>query len=419
MDRINIISRRKMLKASGVAVVGGLAGCTDGDGGDGGGGSKPDSITFWDWDDHYTKPAQWFEEEHGVAIDYQQFPFEDYVSKVISAASAGDLPDVMNSSVLWVPRFASQDLAVPLEEHGFNPDDYVQAGKRNSSYDGSLYAVPTYVDCRLMAVNDDMFKQAGLEVPERTYVPSWDDFETWAKELNKEFEYGASIDSGEGFDNFVLANGGHWVDDPLDPSEAIINNQNGLETAKFLKRMRDEDAIRMRLSGSDQGVVDDFRSKTAPLAAYVGSWDLSTVNESIENWRYLPMPKGPSSDSSHSWSAGNFLLATKQGNTDWALKWLEFTQTDRVQEFILGTGGFPGLKSIYDKDFFTQFIEETPNAKTIKQEISNTKAFPSHPKSGDMYTTVHNEIESVWEGQDKPQEGLDRIAEKINGMLES
>ncbi|WP_227379459.1 sugar ABC transporter substrate-binding protein [Haladaptatus halobius] len=418
MDRIEGLSRRKILKASGTVAIAGLAGCL---GGDGGGGGKPDSITYWDWGDHYKKPTTWFEKKHGVKIDYQQFPFENYVSKVISAGSAGNLPDTMNSSVLWVPRFADQNIVVPLEEHGFKAEDYIDAATQNASYEGKLYAIPTYVDCRLMALNEKMFKQAGLEIPERTYVPSWDDFEKWATELNKEFKYGVSLDGGEGFDNFVLANGGNWVNDPKNPTKAIINNKNGVKTAEYIKSLIDKNVVRMRYEGGSQTPVDDFTSETAPMAAYVGSWELADINNKVDaNWRYLPMPKGPNSDSSHSWSAGNFLLATEQGNTEWALKWLEFANTERVQKHLLeNVGGFPGLKSIYKSDFFKKFIKKTPNAQTIKQEISNTKAFPRHPKAGDMYTLVHTEVEAIWQGKQKPQPVLDRIANEINSMIES
>ncbi|WP_101296807.1 extracellular solute-binding protein [Halegenticoccus soli] len=420
--RENRVTRRKALAIAGGAGAAGLAGCASGGrSGDSGQSDGSNSATLWAWNDPGLSPireeqAKEFEKKHGLdGVNWQYYPFDNYLAKATSAIPAGNAPDSLALSVLWVPRFGDKGVAVNLEEHGFSPDDYVTAARNNSSYDGTLWSVPWYADCRLLCINKQMFEQAGLEVPDPSHRPSWDEFANWVEELGKEHGTGYSMAAGEGLDAFVLSNGSGYLTE--DGSKAAINNAAAVEAAEFLQPMVVEDEhVLARTSGTTH--VEDFLSGQAPML-YAGSWHYPRLRDSGIDWQYNPHPGGPRIEKSHTWSAGVYYSVPSRGGADQEIgrKWLEYIDSMEVQKNVTrAMGGFPGRKDAYETDAFKQYLDDHPKLKVVAQEMENAVAFPSHPDVGKMWTAVHTQAEAIFQGTD-PKSALDKAAEEINGLL--
>jgi len=438
------LTRRQWIALTSAAGISGLAGCGSGDdggdgddggtgtdttaGGDGSDGGSGEAATLWAWNDPGLTPTR-EEQAQAFASQYDQvssaqwenFPFENYLSKVTNAISAGNAPESAALSVLWTPRFIDQGVAVNVEDAGLNPDDFVAAGRQNSSYDGTMGAVPWYVDCRMLGINRADFEQAGIEVPDRTYRPTWEEFAGWIDTLSSELDHGNgfSLPAGEGFDAFVLSNGGGYINE--DATEATINDDAAVGAAEFLQpKVVEEETVIARPTGATDTGIDDFLTGNAPMY-YAGSWQVPRLQDSDVDWQFIPFPSGPniSDDISHTWSAGVFYMVPNTGgvNQEIGQLWLEYIASEEVQANVTNAvGGFPGLKSAYETDTFQQTLEDEPRLKTVEQEIENTKPFPSHPEVASMWNTVHTQAEALWQGDDI-QTVLDRAADEINSVL--
>ncbi|MFC7189931.1 hypothetical protein ACFQL7_08725 [Halocatena marina] len=66
-------------------------------------------------------------------ISWEYYPFENYLAKATTAIPAGNAPDSLALSVLWVPRFADKGVALDLEKEGFDPSNYVSAARSNAA----------------------------------------------------------------------------------------------------------------------------------------------------------------------------------------------------------------------------------------------------------------------------------------------
>ena len=444
-ERMTRVNRRTLLGAIGTAGVAGLAGCSGGNGtettGGGGGteggsttsggdteggsdsgsGQMPDSMTNWAWNDPSLQPvredqAAEFEEMTGTSINWQTFPFGDFTAKFTSALQGGNAPDTTALSVLWVPRYAAQNVILDLEQEGFSSDNYVGGAKRNAMTNGSLYSVPWYADCRALAINKTMFEAAGLEIPDPMTRPSWEEWKSWVDALAEEHGTGYGMPAGEGFDGFVLSNGGGYIND--DASEAIINNDAALEAAEFLQPMVTDGKIETYTGGGATTAGAQFESKNIPMY-YAGSWDYGRMEDAGLDWQYVPHPSGPQIDTSHTWSAGVYYSVPSRGgaNQEAGLRFLEYISSVETQKKVVeAIGGFPGLKEAYETDYFNNYIEEHPKLKTIEQEMSNTIAFPDHPEVGTMWTAVHTQAEALWTGTE-PKQALDKAAQEIESVL--
>ncbi|MFC6962509.1 extracellular solute-binding protein [Halocatena marina] len=425
------LTRREVIAlASSVGAVG-FAGCTGGNSGNSGtntgngngSGNGGSSMTLWAWNDPGLSPIrkeqkkQLAKQSDAISnISWEYYPFENYLAKATTAIPAGNAPDSLALSVLWVPRFADKGVALDLEKEGFDPSNYVSAARSNASYDDTLWSVPWYADCRLIAINKKMFKEAGLKVPKPTHRPSWDEFGSWVDALGKKHGTAFSMSAGEGFDCFALSNGSGYLNE--DGTKAIINNNAALEAANFLQPKIVEDKSIIARNPGGTLAVEDFLAGESAMC-FAGSWNYPRLRDSDLDWQFNPYPGGPKVDKSHTWSAGVFYSIPSRGGADkkLGLEWLNYINSMEVQKNVTkAMGGFPGRKDAYETKVFKQFIEDNPKLKPVAQEMENTVSFPSHPDVSKMWDAVHTQAQAMWQGK-KPKQALDTAAQEIDSLL--
>lgn len=437
LDRRDAI---KLLSGAGAAIA--IAGClgdddSDGtddtgdeeDGGNGNGANEeemPDSAEVWAWDDPGLQPirddqAEEFEEMYDLEFTWEVFPFGDYLPNMTSAVGGGNAPDAGAFSVVWIPEYGNQGtLANVEEEFGIDPDQFVEAAGRNASHDGELVTVPWYHDCRFLCLDRDAFDDAGVEVPDLTYTPSLEEFEEWLLELqgDQDDESVFVMDAREGFEAFFLSNGGSYLND--EGTECTLNEPEVVEIAEFLQRhMNEEGTIVPRSPDTATDPIEDFLAGEMQMY-YSGLWQHERLEEGDIDWQWNPMPVGPESEESHTWSAGVFYGVPIEGGADPTVgqAWCEYIISEDVQSRVAElTGLFPATTDAYDTDQFQNYIDENEKMETAVQEIEHTVPFPDHPEFPTMWEEMTRHAEAMWFDDDDPQETLDDLAEEIESML--
>lgn len=437
LDRRDAI---KLLSGAGGAIA--IAGClgdddSDGtddtgdeeDGGNGNGANEeemPDSAEVWAWDDPGLQPirddqAEEFEEMYDMEFTWEVFPFGDYLSNMTSAVGGGNAPDAGAFSVVWIPEYGSQGtLANVEEEFGIDPDQFVEAAGRNASHDGELVTVPWYHDCRFLCLDRDAFDDAGIEVPDLTHTPSLEEFEEWLLELQSDQDDDSVfvMDAREGFEAFFLSNGGSYLND--EGTECTLNEPEVVEVAEFLQRhMNEEGTIVPRSPDTATDPIEDFLAGEMQMY-YSGLWQHERLEDGDIDWQWNPMPVGPESEESHTWSAGVFYGVPIEGGADPTVgqAWCEYIISEDVQSRVAElTGLFPATSDTYDTDRFQNYIDENEKMETAVQEIEHTVPFPDHPEFPTMWEEMTRHAEAMWFDDEDPQETLDDLAEEIESML--
>lgn len=410
MNEISL-NRRQYFKSAGSAAAAALlAGCIGGE-------SDSDSLSVWAWNDPSLEEiresqSSQFEEQNGVPLEWQYYPWSDYLSKITTTMSSGELPDSMALSVLWTARFGDQDTIPDLEEMGFDPSEFITAARDNGSYQGTLYACPWYNDCRLVAINKTRFEDAGLEIPDQMEAPTWEQFGAWLDALGENGEAAYAMPPGEGFDVFMLSNGGSFLND--DGTDMRINSPEAVEAAEFLRPYVEDGVIVTR---PNTEVLDEFITGNAAMS-FAGSWEYGRLQDTDVDWQYVPIPQGPSGESSRSWSAGVYYsIPASGGDKEIGQEWLEYIISEEVQTSVVEAGGFPAMKSAYETDEFQSFLDENPKLTVVEQEMENAVSFPRHPDVGEMWEIAHTSAEKIWQGQEESQDALDEAAEEFENLL--
>ncbi|WP_227367629.1 ABC transporter substrate-binding protein [Halomonas sp. M20] len=160
-------------------------------------------------------------------------------------ATQGGQFDVMTIGTYEVPIWAEREWLVPLEDlpEEYQVDDLLSSVRDGLSQNGALYALPFYGESSMMYYRQDLFDEAGIEMPEQ---PTWEQVRDWASQLHKPGEetYGICLRGKPGWgENMALVStmvntfGGRWFDEEWDPQ---LDSEAWQETVSFYVDLLDE-----------------------------------------------------------------------------------------------------------------------------------------------------------------------------------
>ena len=193
MDRTTARHRWFGVSASAAALVLAITACGGSESGSGGGKITLSLLDYYTAGggktavDSYVKK---FESAHpNVDIRRQSVPFENLMPKVLQAASAGDMPDIViidNPNVQQVA--ATGQLRVFDELPGYTTQGYYPGAIKECEYKGKHYCYPVGSNSVGLFYNKKMLDDAGVKPP-----TTWAELTAAAEKLTKPPRYGMAI----------------------------------------------------------------------------------------------------------------------------------------------------------------------------------------------------------------------------------
>ncbi|MDN5687539.1 MAG: sugar ABC transporter substrate-binding protein [Brachybacterium sp.] len=201
-----------------------------------------------------------FSQKHpDIDVQFVSLPENEARAKITaSVATGGGEFDVVMISNYETPLWAPNDWLTDLEPYiaktdGYEPEDFVPTIKDALTVDGSMYSVPFYGESAFLVYRQDLFEEAGLEMPKR---PSWEDLRSFASTLH---------DPDSGMSGIALRGLAGWGEN-IAPMSTVLNTYGGcwfdLDWAPQLTSPEVREAISM--------YVDTLRSYGQPGAATSG-----------------------------------------------------------------------------------------------------------------------------------------------------
>ncbi len=140
--------------------------------------------------DHWERVARDFEGKTGIRVELLRQPTDTGLRRqglAVPLQARGSSPDVFLMDVAWLAQFAASGWLEPLGPYlgkegcagreAFFPGMIDAAG----TYDGSVVALPVYVDGGLLYYRKDLLKKYGLPGPPRT----WDDLLRYSEKVQR------------------------------------------------------------------------------------------------------------------------------------------------------------------------------------------------------------------------------------------
>lgn len=323
-----------------------------------------------------------FEQQNpGIHVVQETFPYDSYNQKVASAVPAGQGPDVVNLFYGWLPLYVGSGYLQPLPVGAF-PEaaierDFVPMVKA-AKFQGKYWALPTAVRTLALFYNRDMFRRAGLS---RAPV-TWDEFTADAQRLTERDARGQITTEGFG----IAPNGQdhqlirevlfrQWGASPYsgDGRKVTYNTARGAEALQWYTDL---------VTKAKVGVIDFFPGGNGYRDAFMagkagmivdGSFAIGSIRSAAKfDWAVAMLPRrtagGTPGNFGSFWVHGLTRRATGQRQAA-AVAFLKFITSPDVQRMWLQqVGEIPAARSLAEDPKLAQdpvygpFIASLPYA---------------------------------------------------------
>jgi multiple sugar transport system substrate-binding protein len=163
----------------------------------------------------------------------------------VTSLQSSNAPDVVRMSRDRIGTYVASGVLEPLTDciskAGVNMSDYREAAVKQVTFDDTVYGMPEFFWVSNWLVDDDLFKQAGLD-PATWDVGNWDQISAANTALMQKTKTKVAIDpkvsnEGDRFPMWVAAAGGQMLSD--DGTKAMLDSQQVIDALTFTKSLID------------------------------------------------------------------------------------------------------------------------------------------------------------------------------------
>ncbi|WP_445403039.1 sugar ABC transporter substrate-binding protein [Streptomyces sp. LE64] len=334
--------------------------------------------------------------------------------KLVSAAAAGNLPDIAQMGGTYMGEFAELGALEPVDTEVFDEKDFFPAAWEQGIVDGTAYGVPWYVDTRVLYYRTDLAEQAGIDK-----APA-----TWAelREAAAAYQDGAGtkwglsiqpsgLDTVQSFYPFLYSAGGEIVDGD---GKAAIGSPAAVKAfEEYGKYFAEGLAKKSVTPGYD--VTKDFNTGDVPMF-FSGPWIMSILKDQYPDldgkWAVAKVPTG---EQSVSMAGGSSLVISKDSDHKAAAK--EFishlTDTKGQADWYERTSDLPAATAAWESGE----LATDPNLQVFREQMETAKNTPTLAQWSEITSKVDRAVESVTQGKASAEEAAKKAQSEVESLL--
>ena len=410
-----------------VMIVGLFAACGSGAKfGKNGGGAKGKNakITFWTlslsptFDDYLHGVIKDFESQHaGVKVNWQDVPFDQAEQRTLTAASGGNLADVINLNTDFMKKLAAKGALVDMDKAAADvKDDYFEGAWQAGKVGDTVYALPWYLTSGGLIYNPEILKKAGFDAPPKTEEEAWKMSEVIHEKTGA---YGSTPNSVH---LYLPSNGVPLVS--KDGKKAAFNTPKALELFQFLKKEYDKGLI------PDEVVLDQVNMPEWYAQEKLAWW--GTGPQLFRQVKDLSPEVYNKSDAAaaivgsvgrRSMAVMNIAVSSKSRHQKEAVEFAKFiTNADNQLKFSKTTPVLPSVKKAAEDEFFTKGADSHDVAEkgryySAKQLGSSYDMLAPVENVTQINKVINEEYRKVLLEDKNPQKALDDAEAAVNKLL--
>lgn len=297
-----------------IAVIGlsmaGLAGCSaSGESDDG-----PVQLDYWAWTaDSQAVVDQWNKENPDIQVKYTDAGGgTDSSAKLVTAARAGNAPDVALVEYTTLPAMVVADVPADITDYVSDVEDAFSEGTwAQTTFGGVTYGIPQDVGPMANVYRADRFEELGVAVP-----TTWQEFRTAAEAVKAadpssviaalpptEFGFWAGVSTQAG---------AQWWSSDGDAWTVGIADEPSLEVADFFEKL-----VADGLVSTDPLLTPEYNAAlnagtmlSWPSAVWAPSVIESVAADTSGKWEMAPLPQWTEGDAAVPYQGGSALVVT-------------------------------------------------------------------------------------------------------------
>ena len=366
-----------------------------------------------------------FERRHpGVHVRVQAIPWSAAHEKLLTAHVGGAMPDVFQAGNTWLPELVALGALEPLDERlahwsSLDRGDYFPGILATNVIDGSTYAVPWYVDTRVLFYRSDVLAEAGYPEPPRTWT-------AWADAM-------ARVKERAGPDRYAILLPLREWQPPV-----ILALQRGASLLREDDRYGNFESPPVR--AAFDFYLDLFQRSLAPRAGdtalanlyqdfargyfslYIsGPWNIGEFGRRLpadlaSRWATAPLPAPGDAYPGASLAGGASLAVSRgSGRKDAAWKLVEFLSepTQQVRFYRL-TGDLPARKAAWADEN----LPRRPHAHAFWIQLQSVQSTPKIPEWERIAGKISQYSEAAIRGDLTIDQALARLDHDVDNVLE-
>ncbi|MDT0323593.1 extracellular solute-binding protein [Streptomyces millisiae] len=362
-----------------------LAGCGGSDDGDSSG-SGPVDLSYWAWAPGMEAVVDlWNEANPEIQVTVrEQAAGDDLVTRTITAAQAGEAPDLVQAEYQAIPTLVSNDVLADISgelgdevAEAFAPGVWQQVTLGGEA----VYAVPQDSGPMMFYYRQDLFEEFGLEVP-----TTWDEFADTARALreadpNRYLTTFSANDAGL-FAGLAQEAGAQWWTTEGDTWRVAIDDEATRRVADFWGGLVAEDVISnepMYTPAWNQALNDG--SQIAWVSAVWAPGTLTTAAPDTEGlWAMAPLPQWNAGDNATgSWGGSTTAVTNDSEHRAAAVEFATWLNTDPEALAALVTEGgvYPAATAAQTGDALAEppaYFANQPDFYALAAEIATGTA---------------------------------------------
>jgi multiple sugar transport system substrate-binding protein len=357
-----------------------------------------------------------FEQKEGIKVEMIGLNWSDGKTKLISAYNAGTQPDIVELGSDWVAQFSGGGVLEPLSREEIQTKRFLENALAPSKWGDSMYAVPWVLSTRILFINRQLCKKAGIA--DSTFPNTISDVKQYASAITKiasAGEYGIGIISQDAHQVYkrVLpifwSNSGDILDKKGNPTFDLPQNIDALQQYVSL--------VPFGIIESSKQLDDKFIK--GKLGFWIsGPWLLEKIPQLNPNLQFsLGLVPGIHSGSGLSFTGGDYLCISKASkNRAKSLKLIQFLtsakSTLRLCKLSI-TAGIPADTSAQSDPFFSS-INGFP---VFIEQLKKSRLSSVHPQWLDIEAAYELAVSQAVYGTKSATEALHEAQNSVTSLL--
>jgi arabinogalactan oligomer/maltooligosaccharide transport system substrate-binding protein len=355
--------------------------------------------------------ADQFAAENEITVAVQEVGSGDIRDRLITAAPAGEGPDVIAGAHDWLGQLVSAGVVAPLDLAAVE-DEFNEAAVQAFNYEGQIYGLPYAIENIALVRNVDL-------VPESP--ATFEDMVDTSLQLLEEGEVTLPLalqenGNGDPYHNYpiVTALGGYVFgvndDGSYNPEDIGIDSEGGLEAAAYFGELSDQGVI--SVDTLYDVMIESFSSGQSPFAI-TGPWAIAAFDEAGVNYVVEPIPPIQGGEPQPFIGVQGFMISSFAENPLIAQTFvLDVMSTQEAQEALFEAGNrAPAHTAAYET-----VAAANPNVEGFGAAGQNGYPMPAIPEMGAVWEAWTNAYELIFTGND-PEEAFSDAADQIRTLI--
>ncbi len=356
-----------------------------------------------------TLADQFMDEFPDITVEVTPVPWDAAHDRIVNAIAGGEVPDVSMVGTTWMGEFATIGGLDPVPEN-IDSSAFFEGAWGTTVVDGVSYAVPWYVETRVLYYRTDLAEDGGVAEP----PASWDDLKAMVQAMQDAgAEYGISLQPGgtgawQTFMPFFWQAGGEIMDGE---GTFTLDGEPCVEALTYYDSFF-EDGL---TPPAAEDVPVEGRFANGEIASFIsGPWMINIVSDAGTEEGAFDVARQPSEAAGTSFVGGSNLAVMAQAdNKEAAWAFVEYLMRPEVQVTWYETvSALPSVQSAWDDEQ----LSGDPMLSVFGEQLEDAKAPPSISTWEQIAAEIDGVIEQVTVGDMAPEEGCATMQEAASGI---